>query len=137
MNNDPEFYPNPDEFRPERYLPSDGQSVAPDPHDNTFGFGRRICPGRITADTSTFLAISHALFAFNIDKPIGEDGNVIEPEAKFTPGFISHPVPFKCSLTPRSAKRQQLILDFEREHPFQPSDAGKLAAAVKAASVLE
>ncbi|KAJ5090659.1 hypothetical protein N7532_009343 [Penicillium argentinense] len=137
MNNDPEIYPNPSDFRPERYLPAEGQEIAPDPHDNTFGFGRRICPGRITAETSIFLAIVHTLFAFDIKKPVGEDGNVLESELRPTPEFISHPAPYKCSLTVRSPRREQLMLGFMREHPFEPSDAGKLQKAVKAVSVLE
>lgn len=137
MNNDPDFYPEPNEFRPERFLPSDGkENIAPSSAENTFGFGRRVCPGRITAETSLFLGITDALFSFNIGKPSREDGSVIEPEINFTPDFISRPVPFKCSLTPRSEKIRELILDFEREHPFPPSDADKLAVAVKAAAEL-
>jgi hypothetical protein len=137
MNNDSEFYPEPNEFRPERFLPSDGhENIAPGSAENTFGFGRRVCPGRITAETSLFLGISNALFAFKIEKPVREDGTVLEPEISFTPDFISRPVPFKCSLTPRSENHRGLILNFEKEHPFPPSDADKLAVAVKAAAEL-
>lgn len=135
MNNDPDVYPEPNEFRPERYLASDTRNIAPDPTDNTFGFGRRVCPGRITAETSVFLGISNALFSFDIEKPTGKDGRVIEPEVKFSSDFISHPLPFKCSLKPRSESRRDLILNFEREHPFSPSDAGKLTEAVEEAGL--
>lgn len=99
-------------------LPSDGQeNIAPSSAENTFGFGRQVCPGRITAATSLLLGITNALFSFNIGKPTREDG-LVEPEISFTPDFISRPVHVKCSLTPRKEKRRGLILDFEREHPF-------------------
>jgi cytochrome P450 len=38
MTQNPEFYPNPDQFIPERFL---GDQGAPDPRDAVFGFGRR------------------------------------------------------------------------------------------------
>ncbi|KAJ5924644.1 hypothetical protein N7466_008831 [Penicillium verhagenii] len=131
FNHDPAVYPNPMEFRPERYLPEEGQDAQPDPHDTSFGYGRRLCPGRIVADTSLYLTIVSTLATFNITKPIGEDGQEIEPPVDFTPGIISHPVPYACSFTPRSEKHKALILDFERETPFENSDAEALSEALK------
>lgn len=44
IHHDPEFFPDPDVFRPERYL--DGGSPYPQKHGHSaFGWGRRICPG--------------------------------------------------------------------------------------------
>jgi cytochrome P450 len=43
---DPELYPDPEEFKPERSLNEDG-SVRDDPALSlVFGVGKRICPGR-------------------------------------------------------------------------------------------
>jgi cytochrome P450 len=39
---DGDIYPDPLEFRPERFL---GPSPQVDPHKFVFGFGRRACPG--------------------------------------------------------------------------------------------
>lgn len=53
---DPEAYPEPEKFKPERYLKkgADGEwvwdSTVRDPRVACFGFGRRICPGRWLAD---------------------------------------------------------------------------------------
>ncbi|KAJ5793144.1 uncharacterized protein N7503_009122 [Penicillium pulvis] len=131
FNHDPEVYPEPSVFRPERYLPEEGRDVEPDPHGTSFGYGRRLCPGRIVADTSLFLTIANTLATFNITKGVGSDGREIEPPVDFTPGIISHPLPYECNFTPRSEKHKALILDFERETPFENSDAVALSEALK------
>ncbi|KAJ5648513.1 hypothetical protein N7490_004885 [Penicillium lividum] len=130
FNHDPEVYPEPSEFRPERYLAEEGRDTEPDPHDTSFGYGRRLCPGRIVADTSLFLTIANTLATFQITKEIGQDGQEIEPPVDFTPGIISHPVPYKCKFSPRSEKHKALILEFERKTPFENSDAEALSEAL-------
>jgi hypothetical protein len=63
MFHDPVFYPNPTEFKPERYLKEDG-TLNPDPKDPctfAFGFGRRICPGRFLSDSSLYRVITSIL----------------------------------------------------------------------------
>ncbi|KAJ6011441.1 hypothetical protein N7451_002853 [Penicillium sp. IBT 35674x] len=131
FNHDPEVYPEPSVFRPERYLPEEGREVEPDPHGTSFGYGRRLCPGRIVADTSLFLTIANTLATFDITKGVGQNGQEIEPPVDFTPGIISHPLPYECNFTPRSENHKALILEFERETPFENSDAGALSEALK------
>jgi cytochrome P450 len=46
---DPEFFPNPESFHPERFLKSGDSNRFP---DVAFGFGRRICPGQHMARSS-------------------------------------------------------------------------------------
>ena len=41
MLHDPELYPEPDAFKPERYIPTNGRAIESDPRDIAFGFGRR------------------------------------------------------------------------------------------------
>lgn len=54
---DPEFYHDPESFKPERYMEPYHE---PSPGNCVFGFGRRVCPGRVLVDslfcmcTSTF-----------------------------------------------------------------------------------
>lgn len=127
MNNDPETYRDPREFRPERFLPPDSEID----YGVSFGFGRRVCPGRILGETSTFLIIAHTLAVFNITKPIGEDGRDIEPSLEFTTGALSHPLPFAASFRPRSPAHAQTVIDFEKAHPIGRGDSHILAQALK------
>ncbi|KAJ3532238.1 hypothetical protein NMY22_g7821 [Coprinellus aureogranulatus] len=104
---DEEVYPDPFEFRPERYLDDEG-NIATDSKQvivvrTAFGFGRRICPGLYLAENSLFLAISMLLHAFNVSEH--EDG---PPNVEYS-GFISHPRPFKCRILPRSDNIAELI----------------------------
>jgi len=108
---DPKRYPEPEEFRPERYL-KDGQ-INPevmDPAVVAFGAGRRICPGRYFSDMSLFLNVAYVLHTFDISPALDTQGNMIKPEPKMTTGFLSHPVPFECSIKPRSTHAEALIL---------------------------
>ncbi|KAF9035264.1 cytochrome P450 [Panaeolus papilionaceus] len=43
MAHDPEFYPDPFRFNPERFLPQEGGKLERDPRTIVFGFGRRMC----------------------------------------------------------------------------------------------
>lgn len=48
----------------------------------------RICPGRVLADTSVYLAVTSILSVFNISKAKDESGNIIEPPVGQTSGTI-------------------------------------------------
>ncbi|KAH9975189.1 cytochrome P450, partial [Russula compacta] len=55
---DPSLYPEPDIFRPERFLNPDG-SLRDDPVlTSAFGFGKRICPGRHFVDATLFISVA-------------------------------------------------------------------------------
>jgi cytochrome P450 len=72
MLHDPILYPEPDTFKPERFLNADG-SLRDDPVlTSTFGFGRRICPGRHFVDATLFIAVASLFSVFNIER--GEGG---------------------------------------------------------------
>src|SRR5258708_10828384 len=65
---DPTAYPEPDSFKPERFINPDG-SLGDDPVVWTiFGFGKRICPGRHLADAMIFIVVASFLSVFNIKK---------------------------------------------------------------------
>ncbi len=81
---DPETYPDPEEFKPERFLNEDG-SVRDDPTlALAFGAGRRICPGRHIVDATLFIVASSVLSAFNVTKAKDENGNEIPVKAEVT-----------------------------------------------------
>jgi hypothetical protein len=87
----------------------------------TFGYGRRVCPGRYVAENALFVTIAQVLAVFSISKIDGE-----EPRVAFEPGVISHPVPFKCRIKPRSKKHAELVKRCGEVWPWRESDAGEL-----------
>jgi cytochrome P450 len=81
---DPETYPDPEGFKPERFLNEDG-SVKDDPTlALAFGAGKRICPGRHIVDATLFIVASSVLSAFNVTKAKDENGNEIPVKAEVT-----------------------------------------------------
>lgn len=120
----PELYKNPFEFRPERFL---GAEPETDPRRYVFGFGRRICPGKILADNSLYLNFAQSLAVFDIGKPVA-NGQEYEPEFKPLPGAISHVAPYEATIKPRSPRHEQLIRSIEQRFPWQESDAKGLEA---------
>ncbi|KAF8199316.1 cytochrome P450 [Mycena galopus ATCC 62051] len=96
------MYPDPHVFKPERFL-LDGK-LNPEVRDLqcAFGFGRRICPGKDMATSSIWITVVSVLAMFNITKEVGKDGQIIEPSYEYEGGMVLAPVPFKCTITPRS-----------------------------------
>ncbi|OBZ68871.1 O-methylsterigmatocystin oxidoreductase [Grifola frondosa] len=96
ISRDPAVFPDPEIFRPERWLNEDGR-LRDDMKFFTFGFGRRICPGRHVADRSIFINTALVLWAFNIlpdlHKPIDR--------MAFKDGPLAHPEPFTVQFNPR------------------------------------
>ncbi|KAI9001294.1 cytochrome P450 [Trametes punicea] len=108
MLHDPETYPDPMAFKPERFVPGPGKEPEADPRSMVFGFGRRICPGLQLADVSVFMAVAMTLAVFKVEKAV-ENGKVVEPSTDYTSGTVSHPPPYKCEIKPRNAKAEALL----------------------------
>ncbi|KAF9871869.1 hypothetical protein CkaCkLH20_10501 [Colletotrichum karsti] len=70
FTHDPDVYQSPEDFRPERFLSTEGRTPETDPQKFVFGFGRRICPGRILADDALFITVAQALSTLNIGKRV-------------------------------------------------------------------
>jgi len=86
MLHDPTLYPEPDIFKPERFINTDG-SLRDDPNlTSAFGFGKRICPGRHVVDATLFIMVASLLAAFNIKR--GEGGGSKPSDYTFT-GTVS------------------------------------------------
>ncbi|KAF8991880.1 cytochrome P450 [Cyathus striatus] len=110
MLHDEHEYPDPHVFKPERFL-KDGRlnEEIRNPEDIAFGFGRRKCPGRHIALSTLWLSIASILSTFNIEKPVDENGNIVEPTYEIVDGGLIHAKPFSCSLKPRSDEAASLI----------------------------
>ncbi|KAJ6612835.1 cytochrome P450 [Mycena sp. CBHHK59/15] len=109
MTHDPERYADPMTFNPSRFIDKDGQEPEQDPSRICFGYGRRICPGKLLADTTLFIACSMIISVFNISKAHDENGVAIEPRLGQTSGTVSRPLPFKCTVEARSARASALV----------------------------
>ncbi|EIN11182.1 cytochrome P450 [Punctularia strigosozonata HHB-11173 SS5] len=111
---DDDLYPDPHNFRPERFMEETDATRARmiDPETYVFGFGRRRCPGHNFAHASVWLAIARILACFEIS-PIGDNEKDV-PVPAFTPGAIRNTLPFACKITPRHSKVAELI---EQDNP--------------------
>jgi hypothetical protein len=82
------MYPDPDSFKPERFINLDG-SLRQDPVLTTlFGLGKRICLGRHLADATIFIVIASLLSIFNIEK--GNNTNGTPDDYPFTGSGIKY-----------------------------------------------
>ncbi|KAH9980598.1 cytochrome P450 [Russula compacta] len=106
MLHDPNIFPEPDRFYPERWLSAN----APEFPTQAFGFGARLCPGRFFARKSIWAIVAGILAAFEIAPT--EDG---PPEKGFTSGLISYVKPFRCYIRPRSKEAASLVRNTEYE----------------------
>ncbi|KAG9220037.1 hypothetical protein CCMSSC00406_0007897 [Pleurotus cornucopiae] len=87
---DPMMYPKPFDFNPDRFL-KNGE-INPEvrhPNQASFGFGRRMCPGRFFSDSSLYIIVASTLSVFSIRPPLDEQGNPIALEAVMTTGLLS------------------------------------------------
>jgi Cytochrome P450 len=126
--NDPSMYPEPEVFKPERFLNPDGSSREDPILASAFGFGRRICPGRHFVDATLFITVASLFSVFNIQKGQGADGepftysftgSLVRYDMLFLPFnggqtayyriCTSRPNSFPCSIIPRDKCAEQLI----------------------------
>ncbi|KAG2147517.1 cytochrome P450 [Suillus clintonianus] len=77
ISRDPDVYPEPDAFKPQRWLDDQG-SLRDDIKFFVYGFGRRVCPGQYVADRSVFISALLILWAFRLTrdptKPLDDMG---------------------------------------------------------------
>ncbi|KAG1798579.1 cytochrome P450 [Suillus plorans] len=65
--NDPEVFPEPHRFNPQRWIDDAGR-VRGDLRFFTFSFGRRVCPGQHVANRSVFINTALILWAFRLSE---------------------------------------------------------------------
>ncbi|KAG2086386.1 cytochrome P450 [Suillus discolor] len=114
MTRNPDKYPNPTRFIPERHMSKvaveEPSTHGPDDVSFAFGFGRRICVGRHVADASLFAAVVNILTVFRLERAPGWNVGPDAEGVEWTGGISTHPV-FPCIFTPRHTKERvsQLI----------------------------
>ncbi|KAI0826821.1 CyP450 monooxygenase [Trametes gibbosa] len=107
----PEEYPDPDSFLPERFIKNGRLNPdVRDPATVAFGFGRRICPGRYFADAALFLNVARVLHVFEIGPARDTNGHPVRIVPKMKDGLLSYPEDCRCTIKPLSKKAEDLIL---------------------------
>ncbi|KAL4803341.1 cytochrome P450 [Aspergillus unguis] len=94
-------YQNPEAFWPERWL------QRPDAPTATFGFGRRICPGRHIAADVFSIAAASLLWAFDIQTT--SDLREIDTTKSSFRGVVFRAPDLPIEFRPRSAKHEEVI----------------------------
>lgn len=122
FTHDPATYPDPDAFRPERHIRTATHEPEPDPRRFVFGFGRRVCAGKILAQNSLFVNFAQTLAAFSIGKKV-VDGVEVEPRVEHLNGALSHLAPFETCVRPRSEHHEKLVRSLEERFPWQRPDS--------------
>ncbi|BGP58554.1 hypothetical protein JCM8202_001218 [Rhodotorula sphaerocarpa] len=102
---DPELYPEPQLYKPERFI-QDGKLVGTKYSElghHGYGFGRRICPGKHIAERSLFIVFSRLLWALSLRPSVNSETGKEEPPSvdAFSEGFSSHPLTFTARIEPR------------------------------------
>lgn len=107
LGHDENIFPEPETFRPERWIEN------PDLPVHFWGFGRRSCPGRHVAMNSLFIHVARLLWAFDIEHAYEEVNGQkvrceIDPMA-ILQEFSQRPVPFKAVFKPRSGRAGEVV----------------------------
>ncbi|KAH9059147.1 cytochrome P450 [Lactarius vividus] len=99
-------------FNPARYLDEKGQvKVLMDGREEghmTFGYGRRVCPGRFAAEGTLGIDFATLLWAMRFERPEGAEGE-LDVNTHVHSGLVANPVPFECKAVPRFAEAAALL----------------------------
>ncbi|CAL1711055.1 unnamed protein product [Somion occarium] len=106
-----ELYPEPNSFKPERYLVEVDEATAKrrDPRNYVFGYGRRRCPGSHLIESSLWIVMATMIATLDFSKARDEQGNIVEPIVKFENSVFRTPTPFKVDIRPRSEQALKIV----------------------------
>lgn len=93
----PDYWEEPEAFRPERFLSADGKTVQKPEHFMPFGVGQRMCLGDHLAEKEFFLFFSSLLHVFDLENPEGAS----LPGLRGVAGVTVTPTDFEVVCTPR------------------------------------
>ena len=99
VNRDPSIWGDPDVFRPERFLESDGSLLPPESTVRQawllFGIGRRMCAGEVMAKSRMFLYVASLVQTFDFLAP--KFDKLVPVDARcFSADITTRPPPYKC-----------------------------------------
>ncbi|KAI9251495.1 cytochrome P450 [Phascolomyces articulosus] len=105
MHRDPHRYPDPDMFYPERFLEETRTMAAAaagkiDERDHfMYGWGRRICPGILLAETQIFMYLTSVIARCDLKPPA--DGSLPDFDEIRDGGVVAMPPPFEVRFNRR------------------------------------
>ncbi|KAI9452360.1 cytochrome P450 [Lactarius psammicola] len=106
------FGSNAADFDPTRYLDEKGQvkrlMEGREEGHMSFGFGRRMCPGRHVAEGTLTIDFATLLWAMQFERPEGSRGE-LDVRTIVQSGFAAHPVPFGFRAVPRFTEAEALL----------------------------
>ncbi|RPD64515.1 CyP450 monooxygenase [Lentinus tigrinus ALCF2SS1-7] len=113
ISRDPAVYPDPERFDPERFLKNGRLHLeGRDPANFAFGFGRRVCPGRLFGEASLFILCASVLSAFSIGAPLDKDGSpVVLTYSDIANEMVTRPEVHNYTIQPRSPQAERLVLE--------------------------
>ncbi|KAL2892862.1 Cytochrome P450 83B1 [Bienertia sinuspersici] len=88
IGRDPEFWDDPDSFKPERFLGSSVNFLGHDFQLIPFGAGKRVCPGLNLGVAVLELMVANLLYSFDWDVPHGLKRGDIDTEMQL--GVVTH-----------------------------------------------
>ncbi|TCD69377.1 hypothetical protein EIP91_007933 [Steccherinum ochraceum] len=93
MLHNPDDYPDPGSFKPERYLNADNtfNDQVRDPVTMAFGFGRRICPGRYFALNTISIMVASMLYVIHMEAGVDASGKPKALSSDASSSTISFP----------------------------------------------
>ena len=120
---DPELYPDPEEFKPERWLdssfPTYKEPLTEHPRlmgHHGFGMGRRMCPGIDVTEAELLVACGSLPAFFTLKPYLNSKGEPKWPDSNaFTANLIGGPLPFEFDLKVRDEKRAKRITQLYEE----------------------
>ncbi|KAK1001531.1 hypothetical protein LTR54_008428 [Friedmanniomyces endolithicus] len=135
-------YPDADNFRPERWLepswPTYQEPLSQFPTImgmTSFGWGQRACLGQSLTRDETLIGCGSILWAYNLVKKIGADGNPIEPSIHDSNSpLIVKPDAYEMAFEPRSeSRRKEIISQWEESDANDKAERLSFAKAAEAA----
>jgi len=114
ISRDPNVYPEPDVFRPERFMDREEKEEIGCPASltkegiHTHGHGRRICAGSNIANNSLFIMFATVLWALKIEK---KQLGIVDYRSFVDEGLLARCPDFPCKFTWRDSKAEELVLN--------------------------
>jgi cytochrome P450 len=113
MHRNARDFPDPDVFRPERFLGGEHQRPYPNTRgSNPFGFGRRVCSGQPLAEQGLIYSLGRLIWAFNMLPGLDDNGREVKLDIfAYSASENIRPLPFKARFIPRTDTIKDLIIE--------------------------